>query len=104
MRDDLEATPVHRSLLTPTLIFGVERKIFGPLLGLSLALVVAFRPNFVTPTLGVLLLTVGLTALRRVARRDPWAFRVLRAHLQTAGFYPAQARHDVVRRPPPTFR
>lgn len=104
MRDDLEVTPIHRSLLAPVLMVGVERQLVGPILGLAALLVFAFRLNFVTPALAVLLLVVGLPALRRLARRDPWTFRVLLDHVRVAGFYPARARHDVPRSAPPTFR
>jgi type IV secretory pathway TrbD component len=103
LRDDLEVTPLHRSLLSPVLVFGVERQLVGPLLALAAMLLFAFRLNPVTPTLAVLLLAVGLPALRRLARHDPWTFRVLLGHLRTAGFYPPLARHDVPRRQVPTF-
>ena len=103
MRDDLEVTPLHRSLLTPVLLFGAEREAVIPLLGIASALLFAFRLNFVTPTLAVLLLAFGLPMLRRWNRRDPWAFQVFRRHLQVAGFYPPLAPHDRPRRRTPTF-
>jgi type IV secretory pathway TrbD component len=103
VRDDLEVTPLHRSLLAPVLMFGVERSVVLPLLGVAAGLLFAFGPNWLTPTLGVLLLAVGLPALRRWTRRDPWAVQVLRRHLRTAGFYPPLASHDRPRRPTPTF-
>lgn len=102
MRDDLETTPVHRSLLTPVLILGVERGLVIPLVGVTLALLFVFRLNLVTPTLAVLLVTVGLPWMRRLSRRDPWAFRVLRRHVRIAGFYRPLPRHDVRRSSPPT--
>ena len=104
MRDDLEVTKLHRSLLVPVLVLGVERQLAGLLLAVAAVLVFAPRLNAVTPVVAGLMVAVGLPALRRLARRDPWTFRVLRAHLATAGFYPAQARHDVARSAPPTFR
>jgi type IV secretory pathway TrbD component len=103
VRDDLEVTPLHRSLLTPVLLFGVERSVALPLLLAAAGLVFGFPPNWVTPTLGVLLLAAGLPALRRWTRRDPWAVQILRRHLRTAGFYPPLAAHDRPRRPTPTF-
>ena len=104
MRRDLETTPLHRSLLQPILLFGVERELAIGILGLASILVFAFRLNFLTPTLAALLLTVGLPAARRINRRDPWAWRVLARHVRIARFYPAQARHDVERRPLPPRR
>lgn len=104
MRRDLEKTPLHRSLLTPVLMLGVEREVVIALIGTASILLFAPRLNLVTPTLAVLLLVVGLPALRRVARRDPWRFRVIRRHVHIAGFYPAQPHHSVRRRPwPPTL-
>jgi type IV secretory pathway TrbD component len=102
-RDDLEPTVLHRSLLTPVLVLGAERRAVGPLLGLAGGLIFGFGLNLVTPAAGVGLLLVGLPLLRRLARRDPWAVQVLARHFAVAGFYPAQARHDQPRRRRPTF-
>lgn len=103
MRDDLPATPLHRSLLHPVLVFGIDRVLVGPLLALAVLLMIGFDFGVWGPALGVLLLTVGFPALRLVNHRDPWAFRVLRRHLLTSGFYPAQASHDLRRSAPPTL-
>ena len=104
MRRDLEKTPLHRSLLHPVLMMGVERELVTLLAGLAAILLFAPRLNPVTPTVAVLLLAVGVPLLRRLARRDPWAFRVVRRHVGVAGYYPAQPHHTVRRRPwPPTL-
>lgn len=103
MRDDLEVTPLHRSLVRPVLVFGVDRALVGPLLALAAMLMFGFDLGLLGPVLGVLVLVVGLPALRLVNARDPWAFRVLRRHLVVSGFYPAQPHHDVPRSAPPTL-
>lgn len=104
MRRDLEKTPLHRSLLAPVLILGVEREVVAALAGTAAILLFAPRLNLVTPSLAVLLLAVGLPALRRLARRDPWFFRTILRHVHVAGFYPAQPHHTVRRRAwPPTL-
>lgn len=104
MRRDLEKTPLHRSLLAPVLMMGVERNVVIALVGIAAMLLFAPRLNVVTPTLAVLLLALGLPALRRIARRDPWRFQVIKRHVHVAGFYPAQPHHGVRRRPwPPTL-
>jgi len=102
-RGDLVATPLHPSLLTPVLVLGAERRAVGPLLGLAGGLIFGFGLNPVTFTLGVFVAATGLPFLRRLARRDPWAVQVLARYYVVAGFYPAQARHDVPRRHRPTF-
>lgn len=103
MRNDLETYPLRKSLLTPVLLFGVDRRVATSLLTMACLLAFGFRLNLVTPTLAVLLLTVGLPALRRLARRDPWFFRVLGRHTRVSGFYPPLAPHDRRRQGPPTF-
>lgn len=103
MRDDLPSTALHRSLLRPVLVFGIDRALVGPLFGLAILLMVGFDLGVWGPVLGVLLLTFGLPTLRLVNHRDPWAFRVLRRHVLTSGFYPALARHDRPRAAPPTL-
>lgn len=104
MRRDLEKTPVHRSLLTPVPMLGIEREVVMVLVCTAAILLFAPRLNLVTPTLAVLLLAGGIPALRRLARRDPWFFRVLRRHASVAAYYPAQPHHTVRRRAwPPTL-
>lgn len=98
MRRDLEQTPIHRSLLQPVLLFGIEREVVIALVGIASILLFAFRLNLVTPALAALVVFVGLPAARRVNRRDPWAWRIVFRHVRIARFYPAQARHDVPRR------
>lgn len=97
-RRDLPSTRLFPSLVRPVLFGGAEREVLIPAVGLSAILVLAFRPNVVTPLLVLLIVTQVLPALRRTARRDPLFFKLLRRHLHRAGFYPARGRHDAPRR------
>ncbi len=94
---------VYPSLVRPILVGGVEREPMLVVLGAVAGLVAAFRPNPVTYSLAVLVVVVGLPRLRRLARRDPQFFAVLRRHLHAAGFYPRRAHHEARRRRVPTL-
>jgi type IV secretory pathway TrbD component len=94
---------IHPSLVRPVLIGGAEREPMVVVLGLVAALVTAFRPNLVTYSLAALLILVGLPRLRRLARRDPQFFAVLRRHVHVAGYYPARPVHCAPRRRVPTL-
>ena len=98
MRSDLPRTTVHRSLVQPVLVLGVEREVMALLAGIAGFLLFGFRPNLVTPSLAALVLMVGVPFCRRLNKTDPWTSRVLRRHLATARFYRAQA-HPRRRRP-----
>lgn len=93
-RTDLEETRVYPSLVRPVLYAGVEREAMIPTAGLCFVLLLAFRPNLVTPALALLIVFRVLPVLRRLARRDPLYFKTLRRHLHRAGFYAARADHD----------
>lgn len=93
----------YPSLVRPVLVGGVEREPMVVLIGLVAALATAFRPNPVTYSLALLLVVAGLPRLRRLARRDPQLFAVVRRHIHTAGFYFARPRHDAPRRRVPTL-
>lgn len=103
-RSDLAETPLFPSLVRPALIGGLEREVVIPLVGLVLMLLLAFRPNLVTPALALVVVAVVLPALRRATKRDPQAFEVLKDHLRVAGYYPAAGSHDAPRRWVPTMR
>lgn len=94
---------LYPSLVRPVLVGGVEREPMVVVIGLVAALATAFRPNPLTYSLAVLLVVAGLPRLRRLARRDPQFFGVLRRHIHTAGFYLARPRHDAPRRRVPTL-
>jgi type IV secretory pathway TrbD component len=103
-RTDLAATPLFPSLVRPALIAGLEREVVIPLVGLVLMLLFAFRPNFVTPTVALVVLALVFPALRRATKRDPQSFEVLKDHLRVAGYYSAAGSHESPRRLVPTLR
>jgi type IV secretory pathway TrbD component len=93
-RSDLPQTRLYPSLVRPVLYAGIEREALIPTAGLCFVLLLAFRPNLVTPLLALLIITRVMPRLRRLSRRDPVFWKALRRHLHRAGYYPARADHD----------
>jgi type IV secretory pathway TrbD component len=93
-RTDLAPTRIYPSLVRPILFAGVEREAMIPTAGLCFILLLAFRPNLLTPLLALLIVLRVLPWLRRLSRRDPMYWKLLRRHLHRAGFYPPRADHD----------
>lgn len=85
------ATPVYPSLVRPILIGGVERIVMIPFVGLVISLVVFFPLNWVTPSLALGALALGLPILRRINKRDGQAWVVVAEHVRVSGFYAGQA-------------
>ena len=101
---DSRAVPIYPALVRPILVGGIERPVAILLSAAVVALLFAFRLNWLTPTLAALLVAFGFPRLRRLNQRDPQAFAVLLGHLRRAGLYRSQALHDERRTsPPPTF-
>jgi type IV secretion system protein TrbD len=82
-----------QSLVRPLLVAGGEREPIGVVVGTGLGML-ALGWQFASPVcaaMGVLCLTVGLYAVRRIAKRDPRMFAVYRRFLQYRAFYPARS-------------
>lgn len=95
---DRLATPTYPSLVRPILIAGVERMVMIPFVGLVVSLLIAFRLNWVTPMIALVLVVFVLPVLRRINKRDGQAWAVLAEHVRVSGFYPGQARPEAVRK------
>ncbi len=92
------ATPIYPSLVRPILIAGVERIVMIPFVGLVMSLLVAFRLNWLTPSLALGLIVFVLPVLRRLNKRDGQAWAVLAEHVRVSGFYPGQAEPHAPRK------
>ncbi len=91
---DDRAARIYPSLVRTIHLGGIERAAAGLLVMVVAMLLFAFRLNFWTPALAVLVVTVALPALRRATKRDPQVLAVYRRHLVGAGIYAGQAPHD----------
>jgi type IV secretory pathway TrbD component len=90
--DRIAATIVHRSLIRPDRehLVGAERGLIVMLIAVAFILAWLFA-NPVTITIGVLLVVVGVPALREMAKRDPIFSRVVTRRLQQQREYLAHA-------------
>lgn len=83
----------HQALARDILVSGGEREPAGVVLGAGMFFVVAAW-QFVSPVslaVGVTILTVGLFAIRQIAKRDPKMFAVYRRYLLYGNYYPAHS-------------
>jgi type IV secretory pathway TrbD component len=82
-----------QSLVRPLLVAGGEREPTGVVVGAGLGML-ALGWQFgsvMCAAVGVLCLTAGMYAVRRIAKRDPQMFAVYRRFLLYRSFYPARS-------------
>ena len=77
--------PVHKSLVQPILLGGMERVPLVIVLFLAGLFMLVQTPA--TVTAGLLIATVGIVVLRRTAEWDPEYFRVLCRRLKFGRYY-----------------
>jgi len=81
------------SLVRPFLFAGAEREAFGVVMGSGLGLA-AMAWQFMSiwcAVLSALFLTVGLFAIRQIAKRDPKMIGVYRRYIALRAYYPARS-------------
>lgn len=83
----------HQSLARDILISGAEREPAGVVIGTGLFFLAAAWQfaSLVSLLAGIVILTVGLFAVRQIARRDPKMFAVFRRYLWYRSYYPARS-------------
>jgi len=83
----------HKSLARDILVSGAEREPAGLVIGTGLFFLAAAWQfvSIVSLITGVLILTVGLYAVRQIAKRDPKMFAVYRRYIWYRSYYPARS-------------
>ena len=84
------AIPLHRALIRPILLLGVERELVLSTALLAAGLIFSVH-QWWSVVIGGGLWLVGLAALQQMAKADPVLSRVLARHLRYQRGYPARA-------------
>lgn len=78
---------IYPSLVRPVHVAGIERAAAGLLFMVSVMLLFAYRLNWISVAVVVVLVLVVLPALRRATKRDARVLAVFRQHVLRSGLY-----------------
>jgi type IV secretion system protein TrbD len=97
--EQVERTPVHRSLVRPVLLGGAER--VPAIINATAAIALGLGPGLHWPNilLGVFLGTAVHAVLRWAARRDPQMFQVYLRHISYQSWYAVRSESNAPRAP-----
>lgn len=82
---------IFRSLNRQNLIFGCERELLL-ILALFCSALVFVGQSLVTLFLGLIIWTLSLFFLRRMAKADPYMSKIFARHVRQQGFYARRSR------------
>ena len=82
----LKRTPVFKSLFFPDLVWGGERELTGPIIAISLVLVVQAQ-TIMSCLFALILCTVTLPLIRKLAETDEYMARIYFRTLSQKKFY-----------------
>lgn len=89
--DKLRHIPIRRSLNRPILLMGGERILVMINITIICALIFGVGINKLTVITALLLATLGMWFLSRIAKSDPQMTQIYLRHIKYKEFYPAQS-------------